>query len=282
VDSIALNDKPRDHWKKLLVITTLLFGFATHADADDKRWALLKATYFGDRHISTDSRVILIETAAMAFEATAVPILIRTANPPSQIRQLHLIADMNPLPLAGVFKFSDQASNWESLVTHIKINEYTDVRAIAELADGSLHMASFFVETARGCATPPMDDMKVAITRAGEMDLRLDTGNSGTSSRLEAVIKVSHPNSSGMQYDLVSKSFIPAFFVKNIKAELNGHPLVEVKTNFTMSENPVLRFNFVPTVNPTQSPMQMLVYALDSKGNRYEQSTKLDEKKLSQ
>ena len=104
------------------------------------------------------------------------------------------------------------------------------------------------------------------------MQISLDTKNNDGSSAAEVVIKISHPNNSGMQFDQISRNYIPAFFVQNITAEMNGRPLIDVETNFSLSENPVLRFNFTPSLNPAQSATEMLVYAVDSKGNRYEKS----------
>jgi sulfur-oxidizing protein SoxY len=213
-----------------------------------------------------------MEAPARAHDAATVPIVITAVNPESQIKRVHLIVDMNPLPLAGIFKFSGQASSWEWLETRIRINEYTDVRAIAELSDGSLHMTSRFIKAAGGCSAPAMADMDAAMARAGKMQISLDAINNGGSSSAEAVIKISHPNNSGMQFDQVSRNYIPAFFVQNITAELNGKALIDIETNFSLSENPVVRLNFTPSSNAAQSATEMLVYAVDSKGNRYEKS----------
>jgi len=71
-----------------------------------------------------------------------------------------------------------------------------------------------------------------------------------------------------MQFDQISRNYIPAFFVHSIVAELDGEELLNVETNFSMSENPVVRFQFA---NPGTED-KLKVFALDSKNNRYEQS----------
>ncbi len=238
----------------------------------------MRAVYFGDRDISTDESVISMEAPSRAYDAATVPIVIRAVDLDSQIRQVHLIVDKNPLPLAGIFKFNDAAKSWEWLETRIRINEYTDVRAIAELDDGSLHMVSQFVKAAGGCSAPAMADMEVAMKRAGKMQVLFNTSRDGVVSANEAVIKISHPNNSGMQFDQVSRNYIPAFFVQNISAELDGKPLIDVETNFSMSENPVVRFYFKSDVGAMQSASKMLVYAVDSKGNRYEKSLEVEDR----
>ncbi|MCP4764845.1 MAG: quinoprotein dehydrogenase-associated SoxYZ-like carrier [Gammaproteobacteria bacterium] len=265
----------------IFLIALLATGFATHAGANNDRWAELKSAYFGDRDISSGDNVITMEAPSRAYDAATVPIVIRAVDLDSRIKQVHLFVDKNPLPLAGIFKFNDVASSWEWIETRIRINEYTDVRAIAELGDGSLHMTSRFVKAAGGCSAPAMADMAVAMKRAGKMKLLLDASNDGIESSAEAVIKISHPNNSGMQFDQISRNYIPAFFVQNISAEINGKPLIDVETNFSLSENPVVRFAFKSDLDVMQSASEMLVYAVDSKGNRYEKSLEVENRQLS-
>jgi len=85
-----------------------------------------------------------------------------------------------------------------------------------------------------------------------------------------AVIKISHPNNSGMQFDQVSRNYIPAFFVHTISAEMNGKPLLSVETNFSMSENPIVRVDF-HSKDIDQSALS--VFIEDSKGEKYEKTT---------
>ncbi len=253
----------------ILVVAVFAIG---SVNANSERWSELKLTYFGDRNISTGDDIITMEAPGRAHDAATVPIVIKAVNPARQIKQLHLIVDKNPIPLAGVFKISEEAGRWESLETRIRINEYTDVRVVAELADGTLHMTSRFIKAAGGCSAPAMADLDAAMARAGKMQILLDAKNNGGTASAEAVIKISHPNNSGMQFDQISRNYIPAYFVHTIAAELNGKPLIDVETNFSMSENPVVRLNFTPRLNPTQSATAMMVYAVDSKGKRYEKS----------
>ena len=275
MDPIKINNRQLDHCSIFLMIAILAIGFASDVNAGSDRWSELKTTYFGDRDISTGDEIITMDAPSRAHDAATVPIVLKAVDPARQIKQVHLIVDKNPIPLAGVFKFSEESANWESLETRIRINEYTDVRAIAELDDGSLHMTSRFIKAAGGCSAPAMADLDAAMLRVGKMQVLLDTDSSGGTSSAEAVIKISHPNNSGMQFDQVSRNYIPAFFVHTIAAELNGKPLINVETNFSMSENPVVRLNFTPTTVSAQSATAMVAYAEDSKGNRYEKSLEL-------
>jgi len=254
----------------------------------EERWATLRAHYFGDAEIHAGEDLLALDAPGRAHDAAVVPVAVRALDPARAIRRVHLIVDKNPLPLAGIFTFADAARGWQTLETRIRINEYTTVRAVAELEDGSLAMVSRFVKASGGCSAPAMGDLDAALARAGRMKVLLGEarmaahGETEGASPLEsgsaasrggalvaATIKISHPNNSGMQFDQVSRNYIPAFFVRRIGAELGGVPLLDVETNFSLSENPVIALHFPAEVGEGA----LAVHALDSKDNRYEAST---------
>ncbi len=113
------------------------------------------------------------------------------------------------------------------------------------------------------------------MARAGKMKLMIDEINKGDALASEAVLKISHPNNSGMQFDQVSRNYIPAFFVHTIGIDVDGKPLIEVDTNFSLSENPVVRLQYDKPESANDKDSVMTVYAADSKGNRYEHSVGL-------
>ena len=256
----------------VLLALCVALMYSTVSLAQDIRWEELQHSFFGDRPIIEGDDVITMEAPKRAHDAATVPITVSAVDPGRQIKKVHLIVDKNPLPLAGIFKFTEEAGAWESFETHIRINEYTHVRAIGELNDGSLHMTSRFVKAAGGCSAPAMSDLEAAMARAGNMRLLIDGINSTRAPRAEATIKISHPNNSGMQFDQISRNYIPAFFVHTIGAELNGKTLMTVDTNFSLSENPTVRLKFTPEIDHSQ----LQVFAVDSKGNRYEDNLDFD------
>jgi len=259
--------------KRFVVAGMLAMTVVVPTLADDSRWQQLKETYFGDKEINVSEDIIDMEAPTRAHDAATVPVKITTHNPDKAVRKLHLIVDMNPIPLAGIFSFSEDAGAWSALETRIRINEYTDIRAIAELADGSLHMTTRFVKAAGGCSAPAMSDLEAAMSRAGKMQVLLNsiTDDNAIEGLSEATIKISHPNNSGMQFDQISRNYIPAFYVNKIGAQFNGKELVVIETNFSMSENPTVRLAF----NADEEFKDLSVYAIDSKGNRYEKSAEL-------
>ena len=274
MDSILSNNRINHFRFAYPLVFLLAIWVATSSHAGQDRWSELKTMYFGERDITIGDDVIRLQAPSRAHDAATVPIVVTPVDPDHQIRRVHLIVDKNPLPLAGIFNLSEAAGSWESLETRIRINEYTDVRAIAELEDGSLHMTSRFVKASGGCSAPAMSDMDAAMARAGKMQLMLENFDTAGTDAAEAVIKISHPNNSGMQFDQVSRNYIPAFFVHKIVAEFNGEQLIVVETNFSMSENPVVRLNFKPRPGSAQpaSVNEISVYAEDSKGNHYQKS----------
>ena len=244
---------------------------ASVPDAESERWATLREHYFGDAEVLPGEDLLELDAPTRAHDAAVVPITVHALDSDRPIVKLHLLVDDNPLPLAGIVEFAERARGWQSLETRIRINEYTHVRAVAETEDGVLHMVSRFVKAAGGCSAPALSDMDAAMANAGRMKLLLgdDSATLPSSPVNEAVVKISHPNNSGMQFDQISRTYIPAFYVEGIEAEVDGQPLFDVETNFSMSENPTVRLRWRDDV----APGALEAWATDSKGNRYDAST---------
>lgn len=255
----------------LSVAVGILMMLSFPVSADAERWSQLRQSYFGDALIVEGDSVISLEAPTRAHDAATVPVKVIAMDPGVIIKEVYLFVDQNPLPLAGIFRFTEEAGDWKSLETRIRINEYTHVRAVGLLSNGELHMTERFVKAAGGCSAPAMADLDAAMARAGKMQLLLEevySANDAPSST--AVIKISHPNNSGMQFDQISRNYIPAFYVNTIKAQVDGVDLMSVETNFSMSENPVIRLAF----NSELDASTLKVLAIDSKGNHYEKTTK--------
>ena len=73
-----------------------------------------------------------------------------------------------PHPSPRVFHFSLD-SGTATISTRVRVDSYTNVRAIAELNDGSLHMAVQFVKAAGGCSAPALKDKEKAFATFGKM-----------------------------------------------------------------------------------------------------------------
>lgn len=262
----------------LLSLTTIasmpIHAAAEITDSDalsDQRWEALRAQLFQDRSISEDGGVILLDSPPRAFDAARVPVTIKAVGAQSAeryIETLYLIVDKNPLPVAATFHFEPN-KGWDSVDTELRVNEYTNIRAVAELSDGSLHMQANFIKAVGGCSAPPSsyersDGNQLGSFRGG-VDLLLNP-------RAPAVarFRLVHPNASGMQFDQFTRTYIPAYYVHTIGVEYNGEPLFTVDANFSLSQDPVLGFNFKP-----EEDGELMIYALDSKNKRFENAWSL-------
>ena len=97
-----------------------------------------------------------LEAPPRAEDAALVPVTMSVHAPAGDARRvvkLSLVIDENPVPLAGEFTLGAK-SDVAKIATRVRVNAYTNMRLIAELSDGSLHMAKVYVKAAGGCSAP--------------------------------------------------------------------------------------------------------------------------------
>jgi sulfur-oxidizing protein SoxY len=113
---------------------------------------------------------------------------------------------------------------------------------VAELSNGELHMDSRYVKTSGGCSAPPNRD---ALDLIGRTVLKI--GEPVTMNRpTTADVTVLHPNDTGFELNQTTVMYIPAHFVRSIKVSYADRKVFDAELDFSISENPTLRFNFVP------------------------------------
>lgn len=241
---------------------------AVPADSADDPWSDIREALFAGKTIGAGDGIIALEAPKRAHDAAIVPISVTAEIPQTEQRYIaavHLIVDKNPAPVVGVFRFTVDSGS-ASFATRVRVNEYTNIRAIAELNDGSLVMAETFVKAAGGCSAPALKDAEQALARLGKMKLNqagpvvLDRPN-------EAQLLISHPNFSGMQFDQISRNYIPAHFVQNIKVSYGDRLVLAVEGNISLSEDPSIHFHYVP-----HAPAEIAVEVTDSDGLKFSQS----------
>jgi sulfur-oxidizing protein SoxY len=227
----------------------------------------VRLSLFQTRVISTVADdVIALDAPARAEDSAVVPIAIRTRFPQSPthyIDKLYLIIDNNPSPISAIFQFTP-ASGRADIETRVRIDEYTHVRAIAELNDGRLFMAARWVKASGGCSAPPGKDAQAALATLGRMKLRVESEASGSEPVL-AQLMISHPNNSGLAMDQLSRQFTPAHFVRRVEISYAGQPLMSADVDFSISENPNFRFYFTP-----HGAGELKAEVLDSRDLRFE------------
>jgi len=238
---------------RLLLLAVLLgigsVALAAPAAEPDQQahWREIRSALFGDRQIQDADGVIALETPYRALDAAVVPIEIKATfaqTPERYIKNLHLVIDMNPAPVAGVFHFTGDR-RWSSLGTRVRIDSYSHVRAIAETNDGELYMAANFVKASGGCSAPSSKDPAAAEANLGRMKVRWpERVEAGEPLALQLLIR--HPNSSGLQFDQIARRYIPPDYLLEIEMDYAGRPLLRLDGNISISEDPNIRLTFVP------------------------------------
>jgi sulfur-oxidizing protein SoxY len=217
-------------------------------DPETAIWQKLKRSLFEDRPVASDARgIVELVTPTRAEDAAVVPVAIRTGivqRPERYVRRIYLIVDKNPSPLAAKFELTPESGRAD-LETRIRIEEYTYVRAVAELSDGTLVADARFVKASGGCSAPAGKDPAAAAARVGRMRLAVD-GDVSYNQPALARLMISHPNDSGLVMDQVTRHYAPAYFVRAIKVTYAGKPILTAEVDFSISENPNFRFYFVP------------------------------------
>jgi sulfur-oxidizing protein SoxY len=197
-----------------------------------------------------------------------VPIAFRTRfvqTAGTYIRKVHLVIDRNPSPMGATFTFTPESGRAE-IETRVRIEEYTHVRAIAEMNDGRLFMHTRFVKASGGCSAPAGKDLQAALANAGRMKLRVE-GDVVLGQPTLAQLSISHPNVSGLAIDQVSRLAPPPHYVRSIEVAYAGKPVLSADIDFTISENPNVRFFFVP-----KEAGQLTVNVIDSNDAKFEKS----------
>jgi sulfur-oxidizing protein SoxY len=260
--------------RSLLALGATLVLPSAHAQSPDPqasaRWHKLRPALFGERPIRDDDGVISLETPVRAEDAAIVPIAIRAQfeqRPERFIRQLTLVIDNNPSPLAAVLHYTLDSGRAD-VETRVRIDDYTFVRAIAETDDGVLHMSTRFVKASGGCSAPPTKDAVAARASLGRMRLRVQPGAKPDAPAL-AQLMISHPNDSGLVMDPLTRTYTPAYFVREVRVSVGDRPVLSADLDFAISENPHLRFYF----KPRSGDGELRVEAIDTQDLHYVQST---------
>jgi sulfur-oxidizing protein SoxY len=255
------------------VLVLLTFGVAARAEPTEAermaRWADLRHAIFGDRVVEDAGDLVAIDAPARAEDAAIVPVAVRVAETLApEIRGLYLVIDNNPSPLAAHFIVGPIADARE-IATRVRIDDYTYLHAVAETADGRLYAAARFVKAAGGCSAPAGKDQALALERLGKMKLNL-ADRSRPDEPIRVKLLISHPNSSGLQMDQVTRNYIPADFMQTLDVTYNGQPVFRLESDIAISEDPSFNFSFRPS-DPAV-PGVIKAEVLDSSQRHFSQS----------
>jgi sulfur-oxidizing protein SoxY len=212
-------------------------------------WPGLVQDIFNNRQMNDGGDVIGIEMPYRAEDAAIVPVTLRTRLSPTDERRvvsITLVIDQNPAPMAAKFELGPEAKVSE-ISTRVRVNNYSDVHAVAELSDGKLYVVKTYVKASGGCSAPAAKNPDEAKNRVGQMRYRqFARPELGPSSGVrEAQIMIGHPNNSGLQMDQVTHLYIPAFFINELHLWQDDSPVLSMEGGISISEDPNIRFTYV-------------------------------------
>jgi len=230
-----------------LALAASLLMLSSPLSAEEDVWPALKQATFGDRTIQVEDGKIVLDAPVTAEDASLVPITMRV--PPEvkdNIKSLTLIIDKNPNPMVAKFSFGPAAGSGgeRSISTRVRVDDFSHVRAILETEDGTLHMATKFVQAAGGCAAMQAKDPDTENVDLGKMLVKTFPPALSTAPLFEGQVMLKHPNSNGMQLDIRTGGTIPARFVKEMTVKRGNDLVFRMESTFSISTNPNFRFTF--------------------------------------
>ncbi len=234
---------------------------ATH-DASSPEWERLSRQLFAGRTLMAGQDKVQLIVPLRAAYGASVPVKVISKLPQRSelhVRKLTLFVDKNPSPVALTLDLGTEVGQAD-FETRLRVDEYSHVRVVSELSNGELHTDSRYVKTSGGCSAPPNREAlhligKTMIKVAG--DVRMDQPT-------PADVTVVHPNDTGFELNQMTLLYIPPHFVRTLKASYAQRKIFDAELDFSVSENPTLRFNFVP-----RGRGELRVEVTDSKDGRF-------------
>jgi sulfur-oxidizing protein SoxY len=255
-------------WVACVVALGLCAPLAATAAQPDP-WPDLADEVFKGRPLADGSDLVAIEMPGRAEDAAIVPVTVRTTLPAGDARRVKavtIVIDENPAPVAATFTIGPNAVV-SSISTRVRVNAYTNVHAVAELSDGKLYVVKTYVKASGGCSAPAVKN--AGQTGFGQLRFRqfAKSADARVGNAREAQIMIRHPNNSGLQMDQVSRLYIPAHFVQDVRIWQGDELVLAMEGSIAISEDPNIRFSYVPN---NAKPFR--VEATDTKNHVFEGS----------
>lgn len=224
--------------------------------------AFIKPEYFGNAELLDGGQIIELKTPYRSEDAAFTPVSINALVPQesdSYIKTLHLFVDRNPEPHVGAFHLTPELGR-ANLALRVRVEQYTNIRAVAVMNTGEHYLVTNFVKAQGGCSAPAGSDYERSMARIGKMKFRT-VGDPNPDHTLVGQFNLAHPNITGMQKDQRTQLIRPAHYVKEVKISLNGQHILTAETGISISEDPSYRFFFRP-----EDGGEVTAEVMDSKG----------------
>ena len=259
-------------WSVLASAILLLTSAAAFAEPDPKLWPVMKEAFFAKRDMQ-DVDFIKIDAPRRAESGAQVPVTYSIDNVAAKgvkITKLYAFVDANPIPLTATYHLTDALGNFQ-LSTRIRFETDAFVRLVGEDSSGKLYLASREIRAAGGCGGTVEGDEAAIRASAGKIKFKVDEPAiiGGATS---TTFNIKHPMRTGLQRELVSQGFAPAFYIKKTEFTYNGKPVLTIDVGVGTAEDPYFKFNFVPDavgkleVTATDNEGKAFVQQVDVKG----------------
>ena len=236
-------------FKLLLVsVASLVLAVPASAEPDPKLWPVMKEAFFAKRDMQ-EVDFIKVDAPRRAESGAQVPVTYSVDNAAAngvKIIKLYAFVDANPIPLTATYHLTDALGNFQ-LSTRIRFETDAFVRLVGEDASGKLYLASREIRAAGGCGGTVEGDEAMIRKSAGKIKFKIDE-QVKIGSVTTTTFNIKHPMRTGLQRDLVSQGFVPAFYIKKTEFSFNGKPLLAIDVGVGTAEDPYFKFNFVPDV----------------------------------
>ncbi len=243
--------------------------------AQSPYWGQIREMMFGDRVINTDAQnIIRVYLNTRADDSSTVPVAVKAQIDQTEkeyIKTIYLIVERNPSPTAGVFRFSPDSGRAQ-VETRLRFEDFSFVRAVAEMNDGRLYMAQRWVKAAGGCSAPNAKN-RLPESLLGKMKLRFDDESISYNKPNLVQLMIRHPNESALASDFDAEQ-VPQF-VRSVRVTYDGRTVMDAEVDFSISDNPNFRFFFTP-----QDKGELRIEVEDTHDKRFTHSIDISEDKL--
>lgn len=254
---------------KILIMAILYVQCVNvHAEAIDK-WDSMKTAYFPNVTIE-ESSAIKITTPLRAENGAQVPFTFSIDYPMTDskyVKTVSVIAGANPVPIVAVYRFTPNSGKAE-ISTRIRLEVDSYVHVVAETSDGKFMMNKVPIRAAGGCGGTIGGDEQLIRQSAGKMKLAIKSDESPPLKEARLLIK--HPMNTGLQRDLVSQGFRPAFFISKVVARFNDQVVFDANTYIGVSEDPNIQFPF-----KAERPGVLTIVIQDNEGKEFMTSSEV-------
>lgn len=257
--------KTKQFLVKSILVCGLLIGANSSVIAEPNAtlWPVMKEAFFEKRPM-TEVAFMKVDAPRRAESGAQVPVTYSIDNAAAggvKITKLYAFVDANPIPLTATYHLTEALGDFQ-LATRIRFETDAFVRLVGEDAKGNLYLASREIRAAGGCGGSVENDEAATRAAAGKIKMKVDDVRIGATT--PATFNIKHVMRTGLQRDLVSQGFVPAFYINKTEFKFNGKPLMRVDVGVGTAEDPYFKFNFVPA-----EPGKLEVVATDNEGKSF-------------